>query len=97
MHTKTKIKIDTSFGLMEAFQVLSDDGDKPMAVIVFDQILDFLGIDDYEYDAAYAVVSQFRQENGMYHYARPLEEVSGDEGIALALEAGCKVLILEAY
>ena len=97
MHTKTNVKVDTTHGLMDCFQVLSDNGDKPMAVIVFDDLLDFLGIGDWEYDLACITATQFRQENNMYHYARRLEEVDGDEGIAEAIAAGCKTLILEAY
>jgi hypothetical protein len=97
MHTATKVKLTTSHGLMEVTQVLADKDDAPMRVVVFDQVLDFLGIEDWEYDAAYAVVTQFRQENHMYHYARRIEEVDGDEGIAEAIAAGCSVLLLEAY
>ena len=97
MHTATKVTIDTTHGVIEATQVLSDADDTPMNIVVFDQILDFLGISDWEYDLAAITVEQFRQENGMYYYSRRIEEVNGDEAIAAAAEAGLTTILLEGY
>lgn len=97
MHTATKAQIDTTHGVMEVTRVLADKDDTPMNVVVFDQVLDFLGISDWEYDLAAITVEQFRQENGMYYYSRRIEEVDGDEAIAAASEAGLTTILLEGY
>jgi hypothetical protein len=82
---------------MEVTRVLADADDTPMNVVVYDQLLDFLGIDDWEYDLAAITVEAFRQENGMYYYSRRIEEVNGDEAIAAAHEAGLTTILLEGY
>lgn len=97
MHSATKVKIDTTHGVLEVTQVLSDRDDTPMNVVVFDQVLDFLGIGDWEYELAAITVEAFRQENGMYYYSRRIEEVDGDEAIAAATEAGLSTILLEGY
>lgn len=97
MHTATKVQIDTTHGVLEVTRVLSDDGDIPMNIVIFDQVLDFLGIDDWEYDLAAITVEAWRQENGMYYYSRRIEEVNGDEAIAAAHKAGLTTILLEAY
>jgi len=97
MHTATKTKINTTHGMMDVTQVLADVDDAPMKVVVYDDILDFLGISDWEYDLAAITIENFRQENRFYYYSRRIEEVNGDEAIAAATEAGCRVIILEGY
>ena len=97
MHTATKTTIHTTHGTMEATRVLSDDSDTPMNIVVFDAVLDFLGISDWEYDLAAITVESFRQENGMYYYSRRIEEVNGDEAIAAAHKAGLSTILLEGY
>jgi hypothetical protein len=97
MHSATKVQIDTTHGVLEATQVLADADDTPMAIVVFDQVLDFLGISDWEYDLAAITVEAFRQENGMYYYSRRIEDVNGDEAIAAAAEAGLTTILLEGY
>lgn len=97
MHAATKTKINTTHGMMDVTQVHQDSDGQPMKIAVYDDVLDFLGISDWEYDLAAITVENFRQENKFYYYSRRIEEVNGDEAIAAALEAGCRVIILEAY
>lgn len=97
MHTATKTTIDTTHGVLEVTQVLADKDDTPMKVVVYDQLLDFLGISDWEYELAAITAEAFRQENGMYYYSRRIEEVDGDEAIAAAAKAGLDIILLEGY
>lgn len=97
MHTATKTTIDTTHGVLEVTRVLADKDDTPMTVVVYDQLLDFLGISDWEYELAAITAESFRQENGWYYYSRRIEEVDGDEAIAAAVEAGLTTILLEGY